>query len=108
MTGQMPVHNAGGDMEMQGWQRQHNKGKDAHVTRATMPVQRWQQRWRNAGNDASACHNCFVTGQTPVRDAGNDAKVMRVTMPEQQGQKRPLNKGNDAGATPAMTTTGRH
>ncbi len=56
-----------------------NKGKDACATRATMPAQCRQRRWRNAGNDASVCHDCFVIGQMPVCDAGGKKR--------RQGQK---------------------
>jgi hypothetical protein len=52
-----------------------------------MPEQRRQQQWPNAGNDASACRNCFMTGQMPVCDAGGNARATRSTMPAQQGQK---------------------
>jgi hypothetical protein len=69
-----------------------------------MLVLRWQQQLRNAGNDASVCCNCFVTGQMLVRDAGGNTKATRATMPAQQGQKRPRNEGVDAGLMPATRT----
>jgi hypothetical protein len=52
-----------------------------------MPVQRWQRQWHNAGKDASACHDCFATGQTPACNAGSNAKATRAMMPAQQGKK---------------------
>jgi hypothetical protein len=38
MTGQMPVWDAGAAQVCQGWQHQRYKGKNARVTRATMPA----------------------------------------------------------------------
>jgi hypothetical protein len=104
-------------------QRGCAKGGNASATRAKTPARRGQQcrrnvsnnngamlailqqQWRNAGNDASACCNCVVTGKMPVCNAGSNAKVTKATMPARQGQKRPCNKGNDAGAMPATRTT---
>jgi hypothetical protein len=104
MTGQMPVCDAGGNVGVPRWQRQRNMGKDTCTTRGMMPALCQQRQWRDAGNDASACRDCFVTGQTPVCNAGGNAKAMRATMPVQRGQKRPRNKGNDAGAMAGTMT----
>ena len=38
MTGKMPVRDAGTARVCQGWQHQRYKGKNARVTRATMPA----------------------------------------------------------------------
>jgi hypothetical protein len=104
MIGQMPVCDAGGDTGVPRWQCQRDMGKDTHTTRGTMPALRRQRQWRDAGNDASACCDCFVTGQTPVCNAGSNAKATRTTMPARRGQKHPRDKGNDAGATAATMT----
>jgi hypothetical protein len=104
MTGQMPVCDAGGNAGVPRWQRQHDIGKDTRTTRGMMPVLRWQRQQRDAGDDASKCRNCFVTGQTPVCDAGSNAKATRATMPARRGQKCPCNKGNDVGATASTMT----
>jgi hypothetical protein len=104
MTGQMPVCDAGSNTGVPRWQRQRNMGKDTRTTRGTMLALRRQRQWRDAGNDASACCNCIVTGQTLVRDAGGNSKAMRAMMPAQRRQKRPRDKGNDAGATAATMT----
>ncbi len=83
MTGQMPVCDAGGNVGMPKWQCQRNMGKDTRTTRGTMPALHRQHQRRDAGDDASACCNCFVTGQTPVRDAGGNAGATRAMMPAQ-------------------------
>jgi hypothetical protein len=91
MTGKMPVCDAGAVRVCRGWQHQCYKGKNIRVTRVTMLALLRQRQWRGAGNDASACCNCFVTGQMPGCDAGGKAKAMRTKMPAQQGQKCPCN-----------------
>jgi hypothetical protein len=106
MTGQMPVRDAVAAQVCQGWQHQCYKGNNAHVMRATMPVLRRQRQWRGAGNDASACCDCLVTGQTPGRDAGGEAKAMSKTgamMPARGGQRHQCNASGDAKTTRAST-----
>ncbi len=82
-----------------GQQHQRYKGIDAHMTRATMLALRWQRQGRGAGNDASACRDCFVTGQMPVSNAGDKAKA--------SGQRCQHDKGKSAHATRATTPAQR-
>jgi hypothetical protein len=69
---------------LQGQKRPCDEGNNASNCR--------QQQWRGAGNDASACRDCFVTGKTQGCNAGGKAKVMRTKMPAQQGQKHPATR----------------
>ncbi len=106
MTGQMPVCDAGAAQVCRGWQHQCYKGNNARVTRATMPALHWQQQWHGAGNDASACCDCLMTGQMPGRDAGGKAKVMSKTgamVPARGGQRHQRNASGDTSATRVST-----
>ncbi len=92
-------------------QFKHNKGKEACMTRALMPVHQERQCQRDKGNDTSA------TGLTRQLDGGNNAGPTMVTMPmhyegkevntivtttpAQQGQQHPCNVGDGANATRA-------
>ncbi len=110
MTGQMPVCDAGAAQVCQGWQHQCYKGNNARVMRATMPALLRQQQCRGAGNDASMCCDCLMTGQTPGCNAGGEAKAMSETgamTPARGGQRHQCNASGDTSATRASAPVQR-
>jgi hypothetical protein len=111
MTGQMPVHDAGGNMG---------------VTRATTPVQWGQRRPRNKGNNAGAMPEkltarCWWWRQRVLQllcdwadaslwcwrqqegDESNNASVTRAKAATQQRRWRQCNAGNNNSAMLTMT-----
>jgi hypothetical protein len=115
----------------QDWQRKQNKGKDAHMARATTPAQHQQQQQRNACNDASnmwagmpaqcrkrhqRCINRTLKAKLPWSDAGDGNKAIcddeeTATTPHtlpccaggRTGQTPVCNAGSKMGAARATT-----